>query len=294
MFAFYQFMYDLVGFSRSQSNGFLILLPLLFGILFSQPISRAFLKNRVSASASDIRKLDSLVALWPVSDSTRCSKKLFPFDPNAALTEELSDLGFASHVCRRIVNYRSKGGRFRIKKDLLKIHGVDSGHYLTLVPFIQLPEAMPANNGQSKARNSLKPPLQIRFDLNNADTIQLQSIHGIGQRLALRIWKYRDALGGFMSQNQLYEVYKLDSIVVNRLINKTFIEKGFEPRRLNINTANQNELAAHPYLSHKMAGVIVAYRFQHGKFTSLEDLRNLPGFDSVTLTKLNPYLLMNE
>ena len=287
-------MYDLVGFSRSQSNGFLILLPILFIILFSQPLTRILSRPVVGTPDTDLRKLDSLIALWPLSDTTSSQKAYHPFNPNTASTAELLELGFLVSVSKRIVAYRSKGGQFRRKTDILKIHGVDSAHYRDLEPFIQLPDDVPRVGLRRNTPPQNQKVAQPRFDLNKADTTQLQAINGIGQRLALRILKYREALGGFIDPIQLYEVYKLDSVVVKRLIYSSFIEPDFQPRRLNINSASKTDLAAHPYLTHKMADVIVAYRFQHGNFSSVDDLRQLPAFDSTTRAKVQRYLIVKE
>jgi len=294
MFAFYRFMYDVVGFSRSQSNGFLIFLPVAFCILFSRPFVRAINSQTAVASADDIRRLDSLIALWPAKDTSRAIVAMESFNPNTADFGVLEKLGLNAQLCRRIINYRTKGGQFRIKRDLLKIHGLDSADFQRLEPYILLPLEFKRPHF---ARSSDKPKqskIQDKFDLNEADTIQFQSVYGIGQRLALRIWKYREALGGFINQAQVFEVYKLDSAVAKRLISRSFIKKDFMPTQHDLNSSVKEQLSAHPYLTRRMADVIVAYRFQHGNFQSIDDLRKLPGFDSVTYRKIRPYITVEK
>jgi DNA uptake protein ComE-like DNA-binding protein len=82
--------------------------------------------------------------------------------------------------------------------------------------------------------------------------------------------------------------------VVHRLASSSYIEAGFQPRKLNINTADERELAAHPYLRKTVAKSIVAYRFQHGKFESLEDLRNIHTLEPETIKKIVPYLTTGD
>jgi len=53
-----------------------------------------------------------------------------------------------------------------------------------------------------------------KFNLNHATKLDLIRVKGIGDYYATRIIKFRDKLGGYYSRNQLYEVYGLDSIVV--------------------------------------------------------------------------------
>jgi hypothetical protein len=51
----------------------------------------------------------------------------------------LLQLGFSPSLARRIVNYRTKGGVFKIKSDLLKMYGADTLLYRKLYLFIDLP-----------------------------------------------------------------------------------------------------------------------------------------------------------
>ena len=50
-----------------------------------------------------------------------------------------------------------------------------------------------------------RQPLSV--ELNSADSVTLQLLHGIGPAYARRIVNYRDRLGGFVSTTQLLEVY---------------------------------------------------------------------------------------
>lgn len=286
------------GFSRAETNGFLILIPLVLLVLFSEPLYRNLISRRPSVSASDKLLLDSLIVNWekqqhlttePLPDREII---LQAFDPNKTSKEELLTLGFSASLANRIVNYRKKGGKFWVKKDLLKMYGMDSSFYTQIQPYLMLPEQIlkekkePQYANVDKTRNAT-PRI---FDLNVADTSQLKKIYGIGEKLSLRILKYRESLGGFIHANQLLEVYGLDSTVVNRLTRSSFIAESFEPVKLNLNTSSEEEFDKHPYLTRKEAKAIVAYRFQHGPFSTLEDLRKIQGLEKSTLEKISPYL----
>ena len=61
-----------------------------------------------------------------------------------------------------------------------------------------------------RSKKSLqKTPFKEIIELNVADTAMLKSIYGIGEKLSVRIVKYRKKLGGFYSVEQLKEVYGL-------------------------------------------------------------------------------------
>lgn len=287
------------GFSRAEINGFLILLPIIFIALFSEPVYRHWRSSQKRDYTTESRYLDSLVASLEernvVTDSIQknIGRKLFACNPNEATKDELIELGFSGMLASRIVNYRSKGGSYKIKNDLLKIYGMDSTLFDEVKPFILLPDAYQkkefASTNFTKDERKKKPEV-VRFDLNTADTSQLKSIYGIGEKLSMRIIKYRESLGGFVRQDQLKEVFGLDSIVVKKLLEKSFIDENFKRVKLNLNTSTEQELEKHPYINRNEAKAIVAYRFQHGKFTSVDGLQKIQVLSKKTIDKIEPYL----
>jgi competence protein ComEA len=286
------------GLSRRETRGFLILLPLLVLSLFITPSYRWWKASQKRDFTKENQELDSLLATWKweeKNDSIDAIEiQLFTFNPNTATKEELANLGFPTNLVNRLDNYRSKNGRFVIKSDLMKLYGMDSSLYVRLYPFIGLPVEKTIKTFVPTP--SEKKPIvatKEKFDLNLADTTQLIRIYGIGSKLSQRIIKYRNSLGGFISMNQLQEVYGLDSLVVSELNKKAFVSQDFNPNQLSINSTTENELAAHPYISNKLAKAITAYRFQHGNFNSLEDLTKIALVDEAFYTKIKPYLTLN-
>lgn len=284
------------GFSRAETNAFLILLPLMLVLIFSEPVYRYWFVRQQNDYSKETKRLDSLMATWKwesdsvINESVTPVIKSFSFDPNQSTREELADLGFNRSLATRIVNYRLKGGKFFVKRDLMKIYGMDSMHYQRLIPFISLPEKI-SKEKTSKKFDTKEKPAVAKFDLNQADTSRLVKIYGIGPKLSLRIVSYRDKLGGFIFQSQLQEVYGLDSTVVRELISKSFIEENFQARQVNINSATEKELGVHPYIKYKLARAIVAYRMQHGAFTAVDDLKKLTIIDENTFLRMKPYII---
>src|SRR5689334_7084361 len=94
------------GFSGTETNGFLILLPLLFMILFSEPVYRWLVGHRKPNFSRDRAILDSLIATWPEDKDSAVAKskhhpvvrELFQFDPNTSTKEELQSLGFTERI----------------------------------------------------------------------------------------------------------------------------------------------------------------------------------------------------
>ena len=286
---------SMFGFSRTETNAFLILLPLVVLVIFSEPIYRFFIVNRSDDFSKERTALDSLVAQWDFQKNkdrtSSLEKDKFKFDPNTATEEDLLSLGFPGNLAQRILNYRAKKGTFRIKSDLKNIYGMDSTLYMSLIPFIELPEKKIKIPQKEKDKIEFARKAEIpKFDLNLADTTQLIKIYGIGSVLAKRIIDHRNKLGGFISSQQLTEIYGLDTAVISRLTKKSFILENYIPNQLNINLADEKSLAVHPYIKFKLAKAVVTYRFQHGNFKAISDLTQIQSMKPETLEKLKPYI----
>jgi competence ComEA-like helix-hairpin-helix protein len=283
------------GFSRAQTNGFVALLMIVSIALFSKPIYHTWVSGRSIDFSREQQTLDSLTKQWRIqqaetnhiSAEDAIAVTVFEFNPNTASADDLKALGFSQRLTKGLINYRAKGGEFRIKSDVKKLYGMDSAFYKTLVPFIQLPEKIVYEKKTTPYNTERESTV---FNLNEGDTTQFQGVYGIGPVLAERIVKYREGLGGFVSNEQLKEVYGLDSTAVNKLLKASFLAGDFIPRKININTADESIFSAHPYFSKKIAKTIATYRFQHGKFQSVDDLRRIETLDKKVLDRVYPYL----
>ena len=127
---------------------------------------------------------------------------------------------------------------------------------------------------------------KVYGELNKVTADQLQQVKGLGPVLSERIVKFRDRLGGFYKKEQLYEVYGLDSIVVERV----FMHSSFSDHsitKLDVNTANYEELKSHPYLSWREAKAISGLR-KDNIFLNEADVKAV--VDSSIFLKVSPYL----
>jgi competence protein ComEA len=213
------------------------------------------------------------------------------FDPNSTTEDEWLKLGLTKKQAGIILNYISKGGKFKSSADLKKIYGIKPSEFTRLEPFIKIKLPEKNNSAESKIYDSAKNK-KLMVELNSADSIALDRLPGIGFGFARRILKYRDALGGFYKVSQLLEVYAFrqslfDSISPYLTVNASLI------RPLHINTLGVDELKKHPYLRYRLASALVNYRDQHGPFQSADDLLKILVLDAATIEKLKPYLVMD-
>jgi DNA uptake protein ComE-like DNA-binding protein len=72
-----------------------------------------------------------------------------------------------------------------------------------------------------------------------------------------------------------------------------FVNPNFKPRKIVLNQATEKELSSHPYIKYPLAKAITTYRFQHGNFNALEDVKKIALVDETFYTKILPYLSLN-
>lgn len=130
---------------------------------------------------------------------------------------------------------------------------------------------------------------KVLVEINSADTAELKKLKGIGSAFARRISKYRDLLGGYVSKEQLMEVYGFDKQKYDLVLPEITIDPA-AVKKININTASPEEMKSHPYVRWKLANVITAYRKNHGPFSSVESIRNIDLVNDSVFAKLAPYL----
>lgn len=60
--------------------------------------------------------------------------------------------------------------------------------------------------------------------------------------------------------------------------------------KVNINTADEADLATLPGVGEKTAAAIISYRKENGKFMSIDDLTEVKGIGDKKLAQIRPYL----
>ncbi|MGV3637987.1 MAG: helix-hairpin-helix domain-containing protein [Flavobacteriales bacterium] len=263
----------------------------------------------------DLAQQRARIEAWVASRSEvqadSVPQRLFPFDPNTIGRAEWRALGLTDRQIDGVERYQHKGGRFRTKKDLGRMYSIRPEQYAQLEPYILLPDSIVRENQVNReskhqwadqgSRQAQAPTIRERatytprsarsVEVNTADTSALIALPGIGPAFARGIVKYRDLLGGFVSLDQLGEVFVLkDKPDAVLKLKGYLILDTLAIRRIPINTCTAEELAAHPYARWKIAKPLIAYRQQHGPFRSVADIKGCAAVGEEVFRKLAPYL----
>lgn len=213
---------------------------------------------------------------------------LFPFDPNTLDAAGWKKLGLPERTVRTILNYRSKGGRFRTSSDLQKMYSLKPADFERLQPYVHIEAPPPFRYADRPQVKYVKAPPTI-IDINEADTAAFIALPGIGNKLASRIVNFRNKLGGFYSVEQIGETYGLPDSTF-QLIRSRLQCAAVAVQKININTADANALKQHPYIRWNVANAIVQYRQQHGVFSTREQLQQIVLVTPELYQKIEQYI----
>ncbi len=223
--------------------------------------------------------------------------ELFYFDPNTISAAGWKKLGLRDKTIGTILNYLSKGGKFRKPEDLSRIYGLFPNEFERIEPYIKIEntgtQTYTNGNTENKPHDNTTPKTYASrysiIDINSADTTALIALPGIGSKLSARIISFRDKLGGFYSIDQVGETFALPDSTFQKIKQYLKLETT-SLRKININTATIDELKAHPYIRYTLANPIIAYRNQHGNFVAIEDIKKIMVITDDIYTKIAPYL----
>ncbi len=320
---------DFFAFSRREQGGLAILFGVLILLLgyfafrrylyqpksydfsaFQQEIDAFYAESEMDSLATSSVAKDSLTAKKIDKKKTYPKKEFhgFMFNPNTISQEQWVQLGLSPKQAASIVKYRVKGGIFRIKSDVKKMYTISDKKYQELYPWIDLPEkkenlssvsqdknmeaaienSVDEKTPFSKTKTDHNLPLKS-INLNTADTTELKKIRGIGSYYARKIVEYRNQLGGYISFDQLEEIWKMRQETLDAMEPYVFVAPQiFRPLRVNVLDANS--LKNHPYVTWNIARAIVNYREQHGTFTAKKELKKILILTDEDYQKIAPYI----
>ncbi|MDB5060892.1 MAG: hypothetical protein JWP67_735 [Mucilaginibacter sp.] len=269
--------------TKKDWNGITVLLVLIALALVAPYVYQWFRKdstinvNEFNAAIAQLNKRDKLSTLNDADN--RAKVAYFKFDPNNLSAEKWQELGLTGSQANIIKNYTAKGGKFYKPEDLKKIYGITADDYKRLLPYINIPLSL----GYAAKTNTI-------VELNTADSAKLTTVQGIGAAFATRIIYYRERLGGFISKEQLKEIYGLDEIKFKEVKDHVKVDPA-RIRLININTITFDKLRLMPYLNYKQVNALIEYRQQHGNYNSMADLKNIAIIDDQILRKIEPYII---
>jgi DNA uptake protein ComE-like DNA-binding protein len=269
-----------VSLTRSEYAGafFMLLLATLLALI---PSIFSTNSKGVIIYYTDSSRRAALIARHLATTDSFFRKKKTGYIPWQRLKPgDFENMGVPVEEANRIYEKIKLGHSYASLADLSRETGIDTGTLKSIVSIYPF-------KGKKGQKQRAEP-----VELNSCDTGALVALPGIGSKTAVRIIRFRDALGGFYSKEQILETRFTDTTSLKKLLpemqlNTTLIKK------IPIQSARLEALKKHPYLTEKQAKIILAFRQQHGKLNE-NLLKEIKIISPAELSRLLPYLNFNE
>lgn len=268
-------------FSPSQRKGVF----LLFGIIVVLQLSYFFADFSSVATASPEK--EKWLSLQSQIDSMKQEKfnyvpKIYPFNPNFITDYKGYKLGMSVREIDRLLVFRKENKYVNSSKEFQAVTKVSDSLLSEISPYFKFPDWV---NKKKEFQEYKKYP-NVAFakkekifviDINQATQEDLIKIYGIGEVIALRILKHKERLGGFVSMEQMTDVWGLSPEVIENLNSHFKILALPDVKKIDINNASIKELSQFPYFNYQLAKQIVTFRSMNGDIKNIEDLTKIKG-----------------
>jgi DNA uptake protein ComE-like DNA-binding protein len=269
------------AFSRNQRSGIF----LLFSIIIILQLLYFFVD--FSAVANDSPEKEKWLSLQSEIDSLKEQKqnyipKIYPFNPNFISDYKGYKLGMSVAEIDRLLAFRKENKYINSVKEFQAVTKVSDSLLNTIAPYFKFPDWV---HQKKKFATYKKYPDAafaknekiVLIDINQASKEDLIKIYGIGEAISLRILKFKENIGGFVSMEQMNDIWGLSPEVIENLNTHFKISALPTVKKIDINNANIKELSLFPYFKYPISKNIVTYRSMNGDIKNSEDLTKIKG-----------------
>ncbi|MBC7847170.1 MAG: helix-hairpin-helix domain-containing protein [Flavobacterium sp.] len=269
------------AFSRSQRTGIF----LLFSIIIASQIAYFF--TDFNDASNDSPERERWLSLQSQIDSMKQEKldyvpKIYPFNPNFISDYKGYKLGMSVPEIDRLLAFRKQNKYVNSPKEFQAVTKVSDSLLNAISPYFKFPDWV-KNKKQFKEYKKYpnttfaKKEKVVVIDINKATQEDLIKIYGIGEAISLRILKFKESLGGFVSMEQMNDVWGLSPEVVENLNTHFKVLALPNVKKVDINNASIKELSQFPYFNYQLARQIVTFRSMNGDFKNIDDLTKIKG-----------------
>ena len=277
-------------FTKSQRIGILA----LFVLIIVVQAALYFITNYKPTVAVQDKK--QWLAVQAEMDSLKLqippAPKIYPFNPNFITDHKGYKLGMSVEEIDRLLKFRKTNKYVNSAVEFQAVTKVSDSLLNAISLYFKFPDWV-TNKKNYKRTNktdfSKKEKINI-LDINYATAEDLIKVYGIGPALSERILKQKEMLGGFVTMDQMNDVWGLSPEVVANLKKSFQIGELPNVKKVNINQASLKELSQFPYFRYPLSKAIITYRSMNGDIRNIEDLAKVPNFPLEKIDRIAVYL----
>lgn len=284
-------LFSKFGLTRTEQKSVIILLTTISIASYVRYFYQPEFTSSFSLNSEEIiclqQELDSLLKV----EKAKRKPTLYPFNPNFISDYKGYRLGMTQNEINLLHQYRAAGKWINSKADFKRVTGVSKTWIDSIGPYFKFPDWV------SHSKKNPKPyfkksilSFSEKKDLNKVTASDLQQIYGVGEVLSERIINYRDKLGGFSGDVQLYEVYGLSHVVVERIQNQYTVKTPKPIKTMNLNAISASDIATIPGISFEKAKVIWEFVQLREGIKDLSELKNIEFLNEQKIALIELYL----
>lgn len=184
------------------------------------------------------------------------------FDPNLIDVEDWMKLGFSEKQASVIINYKNKKlkGKFTHLDEIQNCFVISQEKFEEMKPYIRLATSeveKPITKGVEK---SVEKSDFTKIDLNEISLQQLLEF-GFDEYTSKSFIDFRNRLGGFVNESQVYEVRNISRELAEKLVHISPL-KSEKIKKYSLVDAPESWLKTHPYFRY-YADKIIYYRITY-------------------------------
>ncbi|CAM4027360.1 ComEA family DNA-binding protein [Flavobacterium weaverense] len=284
-------------FSKEQRTGILSLFIIIISL---QCIY--FFTDFSSKTESDPQKQEWL-SLQAEVDSMKLNRnnsspKIYLFNPNFITDYKGYKLGMSVEEIDRLFEFRKTNKYVNSAEEFQQVTKVSDSLLKEIAPLFKFPDWL---NNRKEFKSYNKFPVEafakndkiVVIDINEATKEDLIKVYGVGEAISLRILKQKEIIGGFVSMDQMTDVWGLSPEVIEKLNLHFKVLKVPAIKKVDINNASLKDLSQFHYFRYALAKDILTYRSMNGDFKNIEDLTKVKGFPVDKAKIISLYLDFN-
>ena len=288
------------NFTQQQRTGILLLFVIII------VLQLVYFYVDFSADAKEYPQKQKWLSLQSEMDSLKMVRgrdlpQIYLFNPNFITDYKGYKLGMSLEEIDRLLAFRKENKYVNSPKEFQKVTKISDSLLNVMAPYFKFPDWVKNKKQNIKFKQYAtyqnkafaKKENVIITDINQATKDDLIKIYGIGEAISVRILEQKETLGGFVSMEQMKDVWGLSPEVIEEL--NTHFKVVALPRfkKIEINNASLKELSQFHYFRYALSKEIVTYRSMNGDIKNIEDLTKIKGFPVDKANIIGLYLDFN-
>lgn len=279
-------------FDRRKRSGILLLCTAILGVVtflfWYTPQDKVVISE---LEKQEVAHFQAVVDSLKEVEIERRKPKIYPFNPNYITDYRGYTLGMTTEEIDRLHRFRESDKWINSAADFKRVTQVSDSLLAAISPYFKFPDWVtnPKPTKQYPAKKKWKT-FEEKAKLNTITFDDLMRLEGMDETSAQKIIAHHTRLGGYLVDQQIYDVYGVPTKVKRTVLNHYTVKDKPRVELLNVNVASASDLSTIPLLNFDLAKEIVDYRLLREGIKSIDELANLDGMTDYKFERIKLYL----